>query len=164
MDTSSIISTNLTNWMAATPGLDTLQKLEAKSKVGFSTIRRAKNGDGNITVEKLTAIAVAFGRTPAELMTPASTEAVPAHALDVVTPPAEAVESLARVLAEQSAEVARRWIALPPARRETLLAALRAESREAGNPGEGQILPTPTRKRGPAAATPPDTEEHRAGD
>lgn len=71
MGISKTISENLTAWMEATPSLDTIQKLEAKSGVGFGTIRRAKNGDGNITVEKLTAIAAAFGRSPSDLVTPA---------------------------------------------------------------------------------------------
>lgn len=164
MDIATVIAENLTAWMDSTPSLDTLKKLSARSKIGFGTVQRAKNGDGNITAKSIAAIAESFGRTAAELMTPPSAEGIPASTRDVVTPPAEAVESRARLLAEQSAEVARRWIALPPARREALLAALRAESRDAGNPGEGQILPTPTRKRGPAAATPPDTEAHRAGD
>lgn len=69
MDISTVIKTNLTAWMAARPDLDTLQKLEKKSGVGFGTIRRARNGDGNITVEKLSAIAAAFGRTAADLAT-----------------------------------------------------------------------------------------------
>lgn len=71
MDICKTISENLTAWMDRNPSLDTIQKLEAKSGVGFGTIRRAKNGDGNITVEKLTAIAAAFGRSPADLVTPA---------------------------------------------------------------------------------------------
>ncbi len=74
MDIAKIIAKNLSEWMASTPGLDTLQKLEAKSGVGFGTVRRAKNGDGNITVEKLALIATAFGRSPAELLTPKATE------------------------------------------------------------------------------------------
>lgn len=68
MTIAKIISRNLTAWMEATPGLDKLQKLEAKSGVGFGTIRRAKNGEGNITVEKLEAIAAAFGKPAAALL------------------------------------------------------------------------------------------------
>ena len=41
--------------------LDTVKKVSARSGVGFGTVRRAKNGDGNITVENLSAIARAFG-------------------------------------------------------------------------------------------------------
>lgn len=84
MDIAKIISDNLTDWMAATPSLDTFKKVSAKSGVGFGTVQRAKNGDGNITVEKLTAIAAAFGRQPAELMTQ------PSKALDRTTVEAEA--------------------------------------------------------------------------
>lgn len=69
MDIAKLISDNLTAWMAATPSLDTFKKVAAKSGVGFGTVQRAKNGDGNITVERLTAIAAAFGRQPAELIT-----------------------------------------------------------------------------------------------
>lgn len=68
MDISKVISANLTDWMSTTPSLDTFKKIALKSGVGFGTVQRTKNGDGNITVEKLTAIARAFGRHPAELM------------------------------------------------------------------------------------------------
>lgn len=68
MDIAKIISINLTALMDGTPALDTIKKVEQKSGVGFGTIRRAKKGDANITVEKLTAIAKAFKRHPAELM------------------------------------------------------------------------------------------------
>lgn len=71
MDISKTISENLTAWMATTPSLDTFKKVAAKSGVGFGTVQRAKNGDGNITVEKLAAIAAAFGRSPSDLVTPA---------------------------------------------------------------------------------------------
>jgi transcriptional regulator with XRE-family HTH domain len=70
MDITAIVAENLSAWMAATPALDTLQKLEAKSGVGFSTIRRARKGEGNVTVENLAKIASAFGRSPAELLIP----------------------------------------------------------------------------------------------
>lgn len=70
MDIAAIISKNLAAWMASTPGLDTLQKVEAKSGIGFGTVRRARNGDGNITVKVVEALAAAFGRKPADLLTP----------------------------------------------------------------------------------------------
>lgn len=70
MDISAAISRNLTDWMNASPALDTLKKVEAKSGLGFSTIRRAKNGDGNVTVETLEALAAAFGRSAMDLITP----------------------------------------------------------------------------------------------
>ena len=68
MDITDTIAANLSAWMNTTPGLDTIQKVEKKSGVGFGTIRRARNGDGNITVEKLSAIAKAFGKTAKDLV------------------------------------------------------------------------------------------------
>ena len=68
MDISKIISANLTAWMGSTNDLDTVDKVTAKSGVGFGTVRRCKNGDANITVEKLTLIAQAFKRHPAALL------------------------------------------------------------------------------------------------
>lgn len=68
MDIAKIIGTNLAALMEGNEALDTCKKVAAKSKVGFGTVQRAKNGDANITVEKLTAIAQAFKRHPAELM------------------------------------------------------------------------------------------------
>lgn len=58
--------------MKTAPGLDTIKKISMKSGVGFGTVRRARNGDGNITVTNLAAIAHAFGRQAVELITPAS--------------------------------------------------------------------------------------------
>lgn len=72
MDITQIIAGNLKAWMDATPALDTVKKLSDKSKVGFGTVRRTRNGEGNITVQNLAAIAHAFGRTAIDLITPAS--------------------------------------------------------------------------------------------
>lgn len=68
MDITKAISVNLSAWMEGTPGLDTIKKLSAKSHVGFGTVQRAKNGDGNITVQNLEAIARAFGRHATDLI------------------------------------------------------------------------------------------------
>lgn len=68
MDISEIVGARLSAWMTSNSSLNTIKKVQAKSAVGFGTIRRAKNGSGNITVENLTAIAQAFGRHPAELL------------------------------------------------------------------------------------------------
>lgn len=70
MDITETVAANLSAWMAQTPALDTLQKLEAKSGVGFGTIRRARKGEGNVTIENLAKIAAAFGRPPADLLKP----------------------------------------------------------------------------------------------
>jgi transcriptional regulator with XRE-family HTH domain len=68
MDITKIIAENLSRWMRETPSLDTVKKVEAKSGVGFGTVRRARNGEGNITVENLSRIAEAFKKHPADLM------------------------------------------------------------------------------------------------
>lgn len=64
------ISTNLAAWMKATPSLNTLKKVEQKSKVAYSTIRRSRNGDGNPTILNLYDIAHAFGRQVEDLLAP----------------------------------------------------------------------------------------------
>lgn len=87
MDIAKVISQNLTSWMEATPALDTFKKLSVRSGVGFGTVQRAKNGDGNITVEKLAAIAQAFGRQPAELLVPDAGNATGPAATTVCIPP-----------------------------------------------------------------------------
>lgn len=68
MDIADIVSARLSAWMSENQSLNTIKKVEKKSGVGFGTIRRAKNGDGNITIEKLAAIAEAFDRHPSELL------------------------------------------------------------------------------------------------
>ncbi len=62
MDIAKIIAINLAQWMAPPSKLDTLKKVAARSGVGFGTVQRAKNGEGNITVQNLVAIAQAFNR------------------------------------------------------------------------------------------------------
>ena len=128
MDIATVIAENLTAWMSTTPALDTFKKLSAKSGVGFGTVQRAKNGDGNITAKSIAAIAEAFGRTPAELMTPPDASETSVTTREIMEPAIAAVEHHARVLVEQSAEVSRRWITLSPARREELLQVLRVET------------------------------------
>lgn len=68
MDISKTIGTNLTALMEETSSLDTCKKVSARSGVGFGTVQRAKNGEGNITVEKLASIASVFRVHPAELL------------------------------------------------------------------------------------------------
>lgn len=69
MDIKKTIARNLNLWMEGPPEL-TIKQLAGKSSVGFGTIQRAKNGDGNITVQNLEALACAFGRTATDLLTP----------------------------------------------------------------------------------------------
>lgn len=58
MDIIARISRNLNDWMSQHPDLNTIKKVSVRSGVGFGTVQRAKNGDGNITVRNLEAIAV----------------------------------------------------------------------------------------------------------
>lgn len=69
MDIREIIAHNLKAWMAEKPSLDTIKKLSIKSEVGFGTIQRALNCEGNLTVKNLELIAAAFRRTATELIT-----------------------------------------------------------------------------------------------
>ena len=62
MDIAKIIAMNLVQWMAPPSKLDTLKKVAARSGVGFGTVQRTRNAEGNITVQNLIAIAQAFGR------------------------------------------------------------------------------------------------------
>lgn len=70
MDITRTISTNLANWMEIHPKLNTLEKLSEASGVGFGTVRRIRNNEGNPTVKNIAAIAHAFRRKPTELLTP----------------------------------------------------------------------------------------------
>lgn len=165
MDISSIISTNLTAWMAATPSLDTLQKLEAKSGVGFGTIRRAKNGDGNLTVNRVAAIAAAFGRTPAELMMPAPTESTEAAAqAPRLSDELEQLhaEATAKIVIEQAGEVLGLWATLTPERRLEWLQQLRVEAGHRS--GDGRTLTALSRKPGQPASVSQDTKARREAD
>ena len=53
MDIAKTIGKNLTALMKPPAALDTCQKLAKGSGVSFGTIQRIKNGEVNITVEKL---------------------------------------------------------------------------------------------------------------
>lgn len=68
MAITDTISENLSAWMSASADLKTLKKLAARSGVGFGTVRRMKNGDGNPTIKNISDVARAFGRRPEDLM------------------------------------------------------------------------------------------------
>lgn len=74
MDIAKTIGANLTALMGATKDLNTCKKVAEKSHVGFGTVQRAKNGEGNITVEKLAAVAAVFRKHPADLLIDGNTE------------------------------------------------------------------------------------------
>lgn len=179
MDIAAIISANLTSWMAETPALDTFKKLSAKSGVGFGTVQRAKNGDGNITVEKLDMIAAVFGRTAAELVTPHPAQALQPNtgkyaehapgkanhktndsvALDTYQD--RIVEAHAKALAQQASEVAGLWMDLSAEHRNALLEQLR---REAGAERAKDLTstPAPQRRPGRPSKAPQDKPDYPA--
>ncbi len=68
MDVSQIIAYHLKALMASSPDRDTLAKVAKAAKVGFGTVQRAKNGDGNLTVQNLALIAAAFHRKPGDFL------------------------------------------------------------------------------------------------
>lgn len=70
MDIVSTIAANLSAWMADNPDLDTIKKVAARSGVGFGTVRRTKNGEGNPTITNLADIARAFKRPLEDLLRP----------------------------------------------------------------------------------------------
>ena len=70
MDITQIISVNLVAWMDGHKKLNTLEKLAEASGVGFGTVRRIRNNEGNPTVKNIAAIAHAFRRKPTDLLTP----------------------------------------------------------------------------------------------
>lgn len=83
------ISANLNAWMAQHPNMDTIKKVSTKSRVGFGTVQRMKNGDGNPTITNLCDIARAFGRRIEDLLAaPPSEGNVVALAAKEPAPPA----------------------------------------------------------------------------
>lgn len=68
MDLTKNIAGNLSAWMTNNPNLDTIKKVASRSGVGFGTVQRAKNGDGNPTITNLGDIAHAFGKRVEDLI------------------------------------------------------------------------------------------------
>ena len=96
MDITAIIAANLDAWMAKAPALGTIKKVAARAGIGFGTVRRARNGDGNTTIQNLAAIAQAFGRRVEDLIRPADYSKEPM----VVALPAQEPPALAPLLAD----------------------------------------------------------------
>lgn len=97
MDIAKIVSGNLTALMESHPGRETLEKVAHVAGVGFSTVRRAKNGDGNLTVQNLELIAKAFRRSAKDLLVDpdqAYSPAAPITVLAVHEPPIDERELL----------------------------------------------------------------------
>lgn len=68
MDIAQVIAQNLSTLMAADPERDTLMKVSKAAGVGFGTVRRAKTGDGNLTVANLELLVHAFRRSARDLL------------------------------------------------------------------------------------------------
>lgn len=90
MAITTTISENLAAWMADSADLNTLKKLAARSKVGFGTVQRMKNGDGNPTIKNITDVARAFGRRPEDLLlarcAPGDTQPIPMRTAEPAAP------------------------------------------------------------------------------
>lgn len=87
---------NFVAWRLAHPEAGTLKQIALKAGVGFGTTQRLFAGDGNITVEKLEAIARVFHRSATDLLTEGKSgdgqpyAVAAAHPLHVIDePPAE---------------------------------------------------------------------------
>lgn len=97
MDIAKIIAYNISALMETNPSLDTLIKVSKAANVGFGTVRRAKNGDGNITVGNLEMIASAFRKTARDLLVEPMESypaAGPIQAAPVAEPPRDERELL----------------------------------------------------------------------
>jgi transcriptional regulator with XRE-family HTH domain len=101
------IAANLTAWMRDTPGLDTIDKVAEASGVGFGTVRRTKNGEGNPTAQNLHEIASVFGRRAADLMIEdapypsAEIRAFTVRDMDKLEPPIDQIVAQAREMTRE---------------------------------------------------------------
>lgn len=71
MNHAKTVADNLRAWMDATPGMESMHKVAEKAGCGYGTVQRVLTGSANITLENLEKIASAFGRSVAELVSPA---------------------------------------------------------------------------------------------
>lgn len=129
MDITATIAHNLSNWMAGKPSLNTLEKLAAKAKVGFGTVRRTKNGNGNTTIQNLDSIARAFGRRVEDLLVEPTADgkvaAMPEYEPPALAAPINAIVAVAQemskdgqlVLLGRAEELAMRYPAAKAKRR-----------------------------------------------
>ncbi len=121
--------------MKESPTLDTVQKVETRSGVGFGTVRRAKNGEGNITAKNMQLIAQAFGRHPADLMLPTETAAQPGDeypkAIDDAKVSLKAAEPIPMPVKNAGSDLAERITAILPTLSERALVLVLDKAREA---------------------------------
>lgn len=109
MDITATIAHNLAVWMAAKPALGTLKKVAAKAQVGFGTVRRARNGDGNTTIQNLDAIARAFGRRVEDMLVEPVADGkvatLPEREAPELKPPLDAIVTTALAMSKEGRHV-----------------------------------------------------------
>lgn len=84
---TNVVSRKLNKLMERSPSLNTLEKVAKASGLGYGTVRRAKNGEGNSTLKTLQALADAFRVRLDEItrdddVLPPSTEPTPVQRID----------------------------------------------------------------------------------
>lgn len=62
------IAKNLNAWMLQDQSMDTVEKVAARAKIGFGTVRRIRKGEINPTLSSLECIANAFGKNLEDLL------------------------------------------------------------------------------------------------
>ena len=138
MDIHELIKANLGAWMESTPSLNTIRKVSDRSGVGFGTVRRIRNGDGNPTIENLVDIAKAFKRPVQDLL--ATNGAEPRH--DYVPPLSPATMAIAARL-DLMSEREQYRVAM-------IVDALESDPKPAGSSGlRKTLLDAPTEPAGP---------------
>ena len=109
MTQADTIANNLIEWMESNPSLDTLKKVAVRSGVGFGTVQRIKNGEGNPTRKSLEGIAKAFGRTAEDLLRDSSVVLASTEAAGTVGSITPATDPVLTDLATLDPEDANVW-------------------------------------------------------
>ena len=148
MDIHQLIAANLGAWMEATPSMNTIRKVSDRSGVGFGTVRRIRNGDGNPTIANLVDIAKAFKRPVQDLIATNGAE----RRLDYTPPLSPATMAIATRL-ELMNEREQYRVAM-------IVEALESDPRPTGSPGVRKtLLDAPTEPGGPEI---PDVHSRKA--
>lgn len=140
------IAANLSAWMESNPSLDTIKKVAIRSQVGFGTVQRAKNGDGNPTIVNLQDIANAFGKPVEALLAEQEGSRVQqtsaTYMVEAITPE-RLQEEVVKMLAAKDIDDQNVWVA-------TIIAAANKARRSLGEE-ERRVLdkatPDPNRDR-----------------
>lgn len=90
----TVLARRLRELMDATPALDTQMKIAARSGIAQSTVGRILRGDVAVTLDNVEALADAFGRDPADLLTYVKSKARAAFQDAVAGLPAAEIEKV----------------------------------------------------------------------